>query len=706
MGTRAALPEETTSFVGRVHELAVIEAMLGVHRLVTLTGVGGVGKSRLALRAADRVAASLADGARFVPLAPLREPALLWHVLLEDLGLADPSPRTPEAMVAEWLADKELLVVLDSCEHLTGPCARMVRQLLDAAPGLRILATGRQPLDVVDERPFAVAPLPVPEPPRAPGGPVACVPGDAVELFAERAAARVPGFALTEGEIVAAAAVCRRLDGIPLAVELAAAQLAELPGQSVEQLNERLRHRFETLTEPPGAGCGAALPRHRTLRTAIGWSHELCTPLERLLWARLSVFTGGFDLAAARAVGGGGPLPSSAVAVVLDGLVAKSLVLRLPDDRFGMLDTVAEYGEQWLAELGEERGTRRRHRDFYRALAHRADAEWIGPGQVDWYRRLVAEHANFRTALDFCLTAKEWDAVMEMSGALWMMWYAFGFAREGALYLDVALERETAPGPERTKALWARAMACVALGDLERCARLAAELRDCGERDTDPTAQAAFAYVESAPLTLGGDQDRAAEVLDAPLPACGPATPGAYPVGWFKMRMCRAYVHITRGEFTACEDVAAEITAECERRDDRWARGYVAFVRAHAAVGAGRLTEAAAHAREAVADKALLRDSLGLAAAVDALATAVTFAGECTHGARLLGIAQQLWQTLGAPQMGSAELMAARAETERLSRTAIGDATYEREFTTGLTTPPDEAVTYCLTAMSDTGRSL
>ncbi|MGY0486654.1 ATP-binding protein [Streptomyces sp. WG-D5] len=695
MTTRKTLPAERTSLVGRVHELAALEAMLAQHRLVTLTGVGGVGKSRLALRAAER--AALADGARFVPLAPLREPALLWHVVLEELGLADPSPRKPESVVAEWLAGKELLLVLDSCEHLAERCARMAVQLLEAAPGLRILATSRQPLDVVDERMFAVAPLPVPEPPRSPGEPVACVPGDAVELFAERAAARVPGFTLTEEERVEAAAVCRRLDGIPLAVELAAAHLADLPRQSVGHLNERLRHRFEDLAEPPGAGGGAALPRHRTLRTTIGWSHELCTPLERLLWARLSVFTGGFDLAGARAVGGGGPLVEGHVGAVLDGLVAKSLVLRLPDDRFGMLDTVAEYGVRWLAELGEEVGTRRRHRDFYAAMARRADAEWIGPDQVDWYRRLVAEHANFRTALDFCLTSKEFDAVMGMSGALWMMWYAFGFAREGALYLDAALERETAPGPARTKALWARAMACVALGDLVRCGRLAAELRGCPERAADPTARAAFAYVESAPLTLGGDQDRAAEVLDAPLATCGPATPGAYPVGWFMMRMCRAYVHVASGEFAACEAVAAEVTAECEVRQDRWARGYVAFVRAHAAVGAGRLAEAAAHAREAVADKALLRDSLGLASAVDALAIAVTFAGESARGARLLGIAHQLWQTLGAPQMGGADLMAARAETERLSRESLGDTAYDTEFTHGLTTPPPEAITYCLT---------
>ncbi|MBO1336930.1 hypothetical protein [Streptomyces sp. VRA16 Mangrove soil] len=700
MTTEVELPAETTSFVGRVRELDDVVQLLRRERLVTLTGVGGVGKTRLAVRAAARAAVECADGARFVALTPLRDPSLLGHQVLEDLRLADPSVLPPEDVVVRWLADKELLLVLDSCEHVVDASARLVRTLLDAAPGLRVLATSRQPLSVPGEVAYEVDPLPVPAPPSGPDGPVPLRPGDAVELFAERAAAVVEGFELLPADHAAAAAVVRRVDGIPLAVELAAAQLGELEQPSVYRLNDRLQHRFETLIAQSGNG-GATLPRHRTLRTTIGWSHELCTPLERLLWARLSVFTGGFDLVGARAVGSGGPLPPDAVARVLSGLVTKSLVRGRADgpfpERFTMLDTVREYGVHWLFELGEETEARARHRDFYRDLARQADAEWIGPDQVPWHRRLLAEHANFRTALDFCLTRGEGRAALEIGGSLWMMWFAFGYAREGAHYLDLALDMWRTPGPERAKALWARGLTCVGLGDFSSMAALAPALRTCvgvGDGD-DPTVATALCYLRGIPPTLTGDMPTAAALFDT-LPHA-PHSRGAYPEAWFVAIVARAFVRVHQGDFAAAEEVAAAAAVECERRGEQWMHSYVAYVRALAAAATGRPAEAARHARTALAGKALFRDSIGIATTIDALAGATAGTGDPERAARLLGIAHRVWQTLGRPQLGAPELVAARADTERAIRAAIGDAVYDSAFAAGLAMPPGEGVAHCLT---------
>ncbi|MGD6745597.1 ATP-binding protein [Streptomyces sp. BH106] len=695
MSTTRYLPVETTSFVGRARELDGIEKALTGSRLVTLTGVGGVGKSRLAARAAARVAPALADGARFVALAPLRDASLLGHVLLEDLRLADQFNRSPEELVAEWLADKELLLVLDSCEHLVEACSRLVRMLLDAAPGLRILTTSRQGLAVPGELVFPVDPLPVPEVVAARDAP-AC--GDAVALFAQRAAEAVTGFSLADTDRMAAAAVCRRLDGIPLAIELAAAQLAELPDHSVYELNDRLQHRFETLVAQSGKA-GRTLPRHRTLRTTIGWSHELCTPLERLLWARLSVCTGGFDLAGAQAIGCGGPLAIERVAEVLAGLVTKSLVGKHPDglggERYSMLDTVREFGAHWLYELSEETEVQVRHRDFYRDLACRADAEWVGPDQVSWYTRLIADRANFRTALRFCLARGEGRTALEIGGSLWMMWAGFGHTREGAHYLELALDLCREPSPERAKALWARAYVALALGDIAVSQRFSDELRTYSATHGDEATRLAAAHIQAATLALRGEHKQVA--LDvSPTPSRLPPR-DVFPATWYLLRITHSYARLGQGDAAGCAALVSEMTEECERLGELWIRGFADYVRALATLSLGHISEAGAHARTAIEHKSLFHDSFGVVMAVEALATATTATGRSERAARLLGIGQRIWQTLGRPHLDSAEMVAAHTATERQIRTAIGDATYDTEYAAGRAMSPDDGIAYCLT---------
>jgi non-specific serine/threonine protein kinase len=288
------LPAELTSFVGRRGELAEVRRLLAGSHLVTLTGPGGVGKTRLALRAAAGLRRAFPGGAWLVRLDQLRDQALVARAVAGALGLQDRAGFSPEAALAEYLAGRQLLLVLDNCEHLMDATAKLADLLLRAVAGLRVLATSREALTIDGETVLAVPPLPVPEAgPPLTAAQLGAFP--AVRLFAERAAQVVPGFALTEANAAAVAGICRRLEGLPLAIELAAARL---PVLSPEQIDERLGGRLGLLTR----GGRARAARQQTLRASIEWSYELCSPAERLLWARCSVFAGGFELDAAEGV--------------------------------------------------------------------------------------------------------------------------------------------------------------------------------------------------------------------------------------------------------------------------------------------------------------------------------------------------------------------------------------------------------------------
>lgn len=428
------LPRETTSLVGRKNELGHLRNALAAHRLITLSGIGGVGKTRVALRAAGRAAPERPDGAWWADLSPLPDERLLLPVVCDAVGLSDHTTRSQADALCEWLSDKEGLLVLDSCEHLVDACRSLVGDLLTAAPGLRVLATSRQALGVGGEYVVEIEPLPVE--------------GDhaALALFTERAGKAVPGLSLSDPRAAGAAAgICRQLEGIPLALELAVAQLRD---SSVEEVAERLSHRFEALVGTERTGT----PRHRTLRTAIGWSHELCEPLERLLWARLSVFRGPFDADSARAVCSGGPLAPQDVGRVLDGLAEKSVV-GWDGTRYRMLDTVREYGRIWVAELGEGEELAQRHAEHCLSLARAADAGWRSAEQGEWYRRVADVHIDICTAMDRLLVCDPARA-LELIGLVGFYWSCCGHLHELRGYLERALVLHPSPGPARTRAQW------------------------------------------------------------------------------------------------------------------------------------------------------------------------------------------------------------------------------------------------------------
>ena len=517
--TPGMLPPQTSGFVGRVAELGRARELLRESRLVTITGTGGVGKSRLAVRVAGEAAGGFRDGVHLIELSGVRDPGLLMYTVAAELTLAELSNAESDQgsqldTVLGFIRDRELLLVLDTCEHLVDACAALADTILRAAPAVTILATSRQPLDASGEAVLQLFPLLVPDPSDESAGKA-----DVVELFAQRAAAVVPDFTVTQENLADVITVCRRLDGIPLAIELATVRLRALP---LSQMAERIDDRLRLLT----GGRRSGTPRHQTLRAAIEWSYSLCTPTEQLLWERLSVFAGGFDIAAAEAVCPGGELAKEEIVPTLVSLVDKNVLVRerepdpsLPEagqpdqPGFRMLDTIREFGterlhlnadhggtnreavtqgattdqattravarrpvpagreqwnrEQWKSEdVGQaEAAVRRRFIAHYLALAELFEREPTAD-QVGQYRRLRREHANLRAAFGYALGLPGNDGgAIVLATSLFVYWRISGLLREAEYWLDQALERCPKGSVVRARVLSTRGYVRTLLGD-------------------------------------------------------------------------------------------------------------------------------------------------------------------------------------------------------------------------------------------------
>jgi len=463
---------QLTSFVGRQREKAEIKRLLAATRLVTLTGSGGAGKTRLAMEAAGEMIDQSPDGVWLAELAPLSDPALVPTVVAAAAGLRDESGRPVLDALAAHLREKRLLLILDNCEHLVDACVGIVDHLLRSCPQLRILATSREPLGIAGETTLRVPSLSLP----GPGGPLAperLCDYEAPLLFVQRAAAVSPDFAITPRSAPILAEVCRRLDGIPLAIELAAARVK---GLTVGQIAARLDDRFRLLT----GGNRAALPRQQTLRATMDWSYLLLSESERVLLRRLSVFAGGFSLEAAEAVCAGAVIESPHVLEMLLQLVDKSLIVvddQGDDARYRLLETVRQYGRDRLQEAGEVAGVHQRHRDWYLELAERADVRLRGPEQAAWLRRLAIDHDNLRAALEWSRADHGGaEAGLRLAAALWWFSFAYGHWSGARTLLEEALARaREAPRHVVPKALHAAAFFALRQGDLERASELGQE---------------------------------------------------------------------------------------------------------------------------------------------------------------------------------------------------------------------------------------
>ena len=446
------LPQSLSSFIGREQALAAVKALLATTRLLTLTGPGGSGKTRLALRVAHDLAKSGAypDGVAWTDLGDLADPALVPQAVAAALDVPEQSGRPLLQTLADHLPSRTVLLILDNAEHLLAACTALADALLRAAPRLTLLVTSREPLRLNGETVWRVPPLSVPDPlpaeGRAPTGRAADLARyEAVQLFTARAAAVLPSFRLSDANAVAVAETCRRLDGLPLALELAAAWTRLL---SVEDIAARVEQSVQFLSR----GSPAAPPRHQTLRATIDWSYALLAPPEQTLLQRLAVFAGGFGLAAAETVCAGSGLPTEAILETLAGLVDKSLVVVMPpmgpdpSTRYRLLETIRHYAHEKLAASGESAQVHDRHLAWYLALAERAVPELKGRAAAQWLRRLEVDHDNLRAALRWTQTAGRVEAGWRLAAALHWFWERRGYLSEGRAWLKTVLAAPTETG--------------------------------------------------------------------------------------------------------------------------------------------------------------------------------------------------------------------------------------------------------------------
>jgi len=495
---RHTLPVPLTPLVGRDDDLAQVTKLLAASRLVTLTGTGGVGKSRLSVQAAAAVALDFDDGAALVELAPLTDAELLPHHVLGALDLQEEAGQEPDETLAAYLRHRHLLLVLDNCEHLVSSCAVLVEGLLRSCPRLSVLTTSREPLGVPGEAAWRVPSL---------------RPEAAVALFAERAGGTGGGFALTADNRATVAHLCQRLDGIPLALELAAARVGML---SVEEIAERLDDRFRLLS----GGARTAAPRQQTLRATVDWTYDALSPAERALFNRLAVFASAFTLQAAERVGGG----EGAVLEVLSGLVNKSLVLaERPHPpgrtRYRLLETMRHYARERLAESGDALAARAAHLAWATAVAEEAEPGLDGAGQRQWLDLLETEHDDLRAALTWATSGTQAEPALRLAAALGRFWEVRGHLSEGRAWLEAALVVNGQPSEPALRAKALNWVGILAQRQGDYPAALAAYERSLSirRRINDPLGIAASLCGLGNVAALSGDLDTARSRYDQSL---------------------------------------------------------------------------------------------------------------------------------------------------------------------------------------------
>jgi non-specific serine/threonine protein kinase len=677
------LPAEATSFVGRRQELALLDTCLRQARLVTLTGPGGVGKTRTAVRGAHRLRARFPDGVTLVPLSALADPRLLPNTVAAALDLPEQTALPAQDALAAYLKDKTALLILDTCEHLVDACAVLVEELLRAAPQLHVVATSRQPLDVAGEHILPVPPLAV-----ADSGPA----DDALQLFTDRAAAAVPGFTVDDDNRADVLDLCRRLDGIPLAIELAVSRLRVL---SPEEMLNRLDHRFQLLT----GGRRTAVPRHQTLRTTIGWSYELSTEPERMLWARLAVCAGEFSLDVAEAVGAEGALPVEGVLDALIGLVEKSVVLRVESEhgtRYRMLDTIREFGLEQLGPGAEAERTRRRHRDHFLRRARFFDAEWTGDRQAVLLREMVRDQADVRVALEFCVAdPDDPSAGLRMATLLWGYWHCTGLLTEGRYWLRRALDRCPEDRPERVKALWLTCWFMDMQGERGDTFALLDEAEAIALRIGDRTGLAWTRTFRHHSRYFRGRTDGVAEGFEAArreLAEQGDET------GLLMSGFIVGFFHVLNGG--TGEGIA--LSEDSLRRNaatpaELWSRGWALWVKSIGLWLKGEHLESIECARQGIRAKAVLHDLMGVAHFLEGFAWRAAELRHFERVAVLQGAADALWRrAVKEARFGIRVLHDLHGGAADAAREALGNDGYDTAFREGGRLPTNAAVALAL----------
>ncbi|KPL02140.1 MAG: hypothetical protein AMJ90_06635 [candidate division Zixibacteria bacterium SM23_73_2] len=727
------LPLQLTSFVGRDRQIADIKRLLGENRLLTLTGTAGCGKTRLAIEASRDLLEDCPDGVWLVELASLVDPSLVPQTVAIVLGLKEEPNRPLKMTLIDYLKGKKLLLVIDNCEHLVHECAALAEALLRACSELRILATSREGLGIIGEVIYHVPPLAIPESDvRLSLKELRQI--EAVRLFIERASSARAGFGLTDQNSEAIAQICRRLDGIPLALELGAARVSVL---TVEEIAKRLNDRFSLLTD----GSKTRLPHHQTLRALIDWSYDHLTEPERRLFYRLSVFAGGWTLDAAEAVCAGDGIEEKAVIDLHSRLVEKSLVEMGPEfggggvkGRYRMLGMVQEYARDRLQEKEGTGQIQRRHRDYFLALAEESARQLTGSEQRSWALRLDAENENLRAALDSCF-GKDANIklAMQMAGALGRYWYVRGHWSEGRGLLTEVLGRPDAFGrtEARARALaWAGWLAywqsdfkqahslleeslsirqelgdslriaetlnnlgavAMQLGNYDRSRQyhekslairrkgrdrrsIAVSLHNLGELylSLGNYAQARTAYEES--LALFREVEHTMGIADS-LDSLG-------------------VVAEHQGDYSTAHEYHQEALKNRRERQDPMGIAESLYNLGELAIRQGQYNQAHTHHSQSLVIRQKLGDRIDIADSLEGLAALATTQKELVRAARLLGAARSLREEINVPTSPAKQKKLETAISH--TRPAMGEKAFAKEWDKGRALTLDEAIDYAL----------
>jgi predicted ATPase/DNA-binding CsgD family transcriptional regulator len=683
------LPVALSSFVGRRHEVGEVRRLLATSRLVTLTGPGGVGKTRLALEVSRAVHRTFPDGVVLVELDQVRDAELVANSVALAVGMRE-AGRTSLEMLVDYLASRRLLLVLDNSEHLVDAVAHLAGTLLENCPELRILATSREWLGVAGEVVMPVPPLTLPDPDQ-PLTERDLGRSDAVALFGERAATVRPGYTVGADNGSMVVEICQRLDGLPLAIELAAARVRALSEKDIlsrllndpHLLTARLRH----------------LPaRQQTLRSCIEWSHALCSDQEKLLWARLSVFAGGFELDAAEDVCAGGGLAVDDVLDTVASLLDKSILVGEQHGevmRYRMLETIREFGVERLEQAGEYADLLRGHRDWHLALVERADSDWVSPRQVDWFAQLDREHANIQAAVDYCLQEPDGlDAALRMLSALFhFYWWGRGWAREGRLWLARALAR---PGPAsvvRARALLTDASLALADGENDVARQRMADAGAIAETVADPAVAAYLGWVSGSAVMYGGDLPGAIAIFERGLRGLPPGQELPLRLDLLLSYAIAAGLLGDADRANACHEESLRITGpvgECfHQAYALWALGLFAMQQGEH----GRSADL--HA-ESLRLRRGVRDLTGIGWSLESLAWTDSAVKPPERVATLLGAADRLWEIMGRPLRTYQHLYPYHQACERDARERLGTQRFQKVFQRGQAMSVDGAIAFAL----------
>ncbi len=687
---RHNVPVARSNFVGRERELVEVKRELAMTRLLTLTGTGGSGKTRLALEVARDLIGAYPDGIWVVEFAPLSEPELVPQAVASALGVREKPGNLLTDALADQLRKKDLLLVLDNCEHVIDATAHLADALLSACPRLRILTTSREALRVGGEVVWQVPSLSVPDPEKSTSA-EELKRSEAVRLFSERARSRRPGFRLTEQNGGVVADICRRLDGIPLAIELAAARVGVL---SVEQISERLDDSLVLLR----GGSRTTERRHQTLRGTLEWSHGLLSEAEKRLFERLSVFAGGWALEAAEAVGLGGDIGKEDVLELLECLSDKSLVVVMEagdEDapRYRLLEPVRQYAREKLAEGGEAEAARRRHALWYLALAEEAEKGLIGPHYLVWLKQLETEHDNLRAALSWFLERGETELGLRLAGALGKdFWRMHERLREGLEWLEAALAGGGDASPARAKALAYAGWIAWERLDFERSTAFSEEALALSRELGDKEAAAAALY--SLGMVTIYDQMRAEEAWSLFGECLALRRELKDEVGVARTLQKLGLISVMRHDFERAQALYEEATELVQKTGDKVGRVVTLWLGGLASLGLGDHERVKNLCREGLEVARQIGHTHAVAFTMQVLAASASEEGLPVRSVRLWGAAESVLDALGLG-LGPAERHF-YGPYFAVARTRLDEGTWEAAWAEGKAMTLEEALEYAL----------